>query len=330
MKKALSVILAALFAFACMSMAFAADNGSFGAYKRVFIIGIDGAGRFIKDVNTPNFDRIFRDGAVDYTARAETKTDSGPNWGAMLTGVSFLHTKLQNGTVSSVERTSETQYPSVFTYVRRAMPEAELGSFVHWNAVNYGIIENDIGVTEVNITNDKELTDAICAYFDEGNQPTLFFVQLDEVDAAGHSFGSNSSEYFDAIEKADGYLGSIYDAAARNGLLDDALFIVAADHGHTVRGGHGGLSMRETNVTVAVCGKTVVPGGKMDAYTRNRDIAAMTMCALGLSRPDNMSARIPADLFRDVGGEKRPILKDPADTITAALAWIVTLCTKWN
>ena len=329
MKKILAVSLALVLAFCCMSTAFAADSASFGAYKRVFIIGIDGAGRFIKDADTPNFDRIFKDGAVNYTARAETKTDSGPNWGAILTGASIRKTKLQNGTVGSLPRTSDTKYPTVFNIVRQAMPDAELASFVHWNAVNFGIIENDIGVTEVNVTDDKALTDEICAYFDAGNQPTLFFVQLDEVDGAGHGHGSKSAEYFEALERADGYLGSIYDAAQRNGLLDDALFIVTADHGHTVKGGHGHLSMRETNVTVALSGKTVVPGGKLDATTRNRDIAAMTLYALGVDRPNSMTARIPANAFTDVRGEMRPLHRDPLDAIVSALAWMCTLCTAF-
>ncbi len=215
---------------------------------------------------------------MDYTARTETKSDSGPNWGAMLTDVSFLHTKL----------------------------------------------ENDIGVNEVTIEYDKALTEAICDYFDACNQPTLFFVQLDDVDAAGHSFGSRSTEYFDAIATADERLGRIFDAVKRNGLLDDSLFMVTADHGHKIGGGHGRFSMRETNTTIAVRGRTVVSGGKMDSITRTRDVAAIALYALGLERPRVMTARVPANLFVDVRGETRALYKDPLDAATAALAWILT------
>ncbi len=190
------------------------------------------------------------------------------------------------------------------------MPDAELASFVNWNNVNYGIIETDIGVTKKQNGDDEALTDDICTYFDEGNAPTLFFVQLDSVDAAGHSYGSSSEEYMKAISTADGYVGRIYDAISRNGLMEDGLFIVAADHGHKADGGHGRFSMRETNTTVAVAGKTVVSGGTLDSDTRDRDVAAIALYALGIENPDVMTARIPANLFEGVKGETRPFYKD--------------------
>ena len=80
MKKALCIIMSVILAACVVMPAFAdtaapADTG----YKRVFIIGIDGAGRFIKDAETPEFDRIFADGAVDYTR------DSNPILGSAST-----------------------------------------------------------------------------------------------------------------------------------------------------------------------------------------------------------------------------------------------------
>ena len=328
MKKFISVLLSIALMLPAGSLAFAADeNGTYGAYKHVFIIGIDGAGRFIKDADTPNFDRIFADGAIDYTARTEVPTDSGPNWASILTGVSYFKHYIHNGNSGENERSSDTEFPSIYTFARKAMPDAELASFVNWNNVNFGIIENDINVTKVNVTNDSALTDEICAYFDGGNAPALFYVQIDCVDAAGHAHGSKSDEYFAALHEADGYLGKIYDSVKRNGLMDDGLFIVCADHGHTIKGGHGRFSMRETNTTVAVAGKTVVAGGKPDSDTRDRDIAAIALYALGIERPSNFTARIPAGVFEDVKGEIRPFWKDPLDSFISAVMWPVTLIT---
>ena len=87
---------------------------------------MDGAGRFFKNADTPNFDRIFADGAVDYTARAETVTVSAQNWGAILTGVSAIQHGMTNETTGENERSSDTKYPSIFTLVHKAMPDATL------------------------------------------------------------------------------------------------------------------------------------------------------------------------------------------------------------
>ena len=264
---------------------------------------------------------------MDYTARAEVITVSAQNWGSMLTGVSYLTHGLTNDITGEQERTSDTKYPTIFKYARDAYPDAELASIVNWSNISRGIIETDINVTKLYPGDDEAVTNAICDYFNAGNAPTLFFVQLDSVDHVGHELGSKSQEYYDQIETVDGYLGRIYDAIDANGLMEDGLFMVVADHGHTLTGGHGGLTMRESQVTLAVAGKTVKKGGKMDTDTRNRDVAAIALYALGIEKPSYMSARIPANLFKDVKGELRPTGSDALDRLLSAITWLLTLCT---
>ena len=327
MKRTIAILLAVLLSFTMAIPALAAtEGGSFGAYKHVFIIGVDGAGRFFNETDTPNFDRIFADGAVTYKARAEIITTSAQNWGSILTGVSYKTHGLTNGITGENERASDTAYPSIFTYARQAMPDAELASFVNWNNINYGIIENDIGVNKQDIQDDEKLTDAIVDYFDGGASPSLFFVQFDSVDHVGHGDGSKAESYFAQIRTIDGYIGRVYDAIERAGLMKDGLFIVTADHGHTIDGGHGGLTMRETNVMLALKGRTVRVGTP-DKASRNRDVAAITLYALGIERPAHMSAMVPGGVFADHPGEKRSFKADPLDAFLSALSWILTLIT---
>ena len=329
MKKGICVILSVLLVVLGVLPAFASgeEADSFGAYKHVFIIGVDGAGRFFRDAETPNFDRIFENGAVDYTARAENITVSAQNWGAILTGVSYLKHGLTNDITGAKERSSDTKYPSVFTYVHHAMPNAELASFCNWDNINYGIIENDIGVHKEHRGSDEEVADAICDYFNGGGAPALFFLQFDGVDHVGHDKGSASSEYIRQIESVDQLIGQVYDAAAANGLMEDGLFIVVADHGHTRAGGHGGVTKRETDVTVAAAGKTVQKGGKLDSIARNRDVAAIALYALGIERPDHMTSRVPSGLFSGVIGEPRPTYKDLANAFVSFFCGIATFFT---
>lgn len=308
-KKFLAVLIVLTMSVLVSIPAFAsgeAAESSFGAYSRVIILGVDGAGSFIEQADTPNFDRIFAEGAVKYNARAELKTVSAQNWGAMLTGVSFINHGFTNDSLSKYERTSDTEYPSVFTLVRSKMPEAKLASICNWSPINFGVVEKDIGVDKINPGDDEKVAAAICDYYNEGNDPALLFVQFDSVDGAG-SYGNNSPEFLDQITLIDSYIGQVYDCLDDNGLLEDALIIVVADHGHKKTGGHGGITRAESLVTLAVSGKTVLPGADMSRGTKNRDVAAIALYALGIKQPAHMTAVVPGNLFCDVPYSPRPL-----------------------
>ena len=328
MKKAFAVVLSILLALCCVSPAFAAPETSFGAYEHVFIFGVDGAGGFFDRVDTPNFDRIFENGAVTYTARAETSTISAQNWGSILCGVSHLRHLITNPVAADFPRHSTGRYPTVFTYARRAFPDAELTSFCNWGAINVGIIEDDIDVNKETLGDDNDVTNAFCDYIDAGNAPKLFYSHFDGVDYVGHELGSNSPEYIEEIRKIDGYLGRMADALERNGLLETSLLIVVTDHGHMGVGGHGGFTMRETNTTLAVAGR-MVKAGKPEGEVRNRDVSAIVLHALGIERPGYMSSYVPDGVFEDVSGEKRDISRDWIDAIIAKFVWLFTLATAW-
>ena len=56
-------------------------------HSHIIVVGIDGAGSFIKDADTPNFDRIFANGAVTYNALSSNPAISAECWGSILLGV---------------------------------------------------------------------------------------------------------------------------------------------------------------------------------------------------------------------------------------------------
>ena len=70
-------------------------------YRHVIVVGIDGAGAFIREARTPCFDRIFAGGAVTYRALASRPTISAECWGSMLLGVGPEVHGLTNAIVSS-------------------------------------------------------------------------------------------------------------------------------------------------------------------------------------------------------------------------------------
>ena len=156
-------------------------------FSHVIVLGIDGAGSFFKDADTPNFDRIFSKGAVTFGALSSKPSISAECWGSMLLGVGPEIHKLTNGIVESTPYPIDSPFPSLFRRIKEKYPEAELGSFCDWNPITYGIVENNLNVTH-NTAHDDELTPIICDYI-KAKKPDFLFIQFDSVDGAGHRYG---------------------------------------------------------------------------------------------------------------------------------------------
>ena len=162
-------------------------------YKHVILVGIDGAGNFYRHTAAPMIRRVMAEGAGTDMCLTAIPSDSAQCWGSMLMGVTCRIHGLHNDKISSAaEPCSTEEHPTVFRMIRDAMPEATLGSFSNWNPINYGIIENGLGVHK-DTASDGPLCDKICDYLAE-HDPKFLFVQFDEVDQAGGDAGSEGRE----------------------------------------------------------------------------------------------------------------------------------------
>lgn len=272
-------------------------------YSHVVVVGIDGAGAFIKDADTPNFDRIFANGAVTYGALASNPSISAECWGSMLLGVGPEVHKLTNAVVSTTPYALDSAFPSLFRRIREVMPEAELGSYCDWNPITYGIVESNLGVSTAT-AKDDELTPMICDYIKE-KKPAFLFIQMDSVDGAGHANGYGTPNHLKRIHEVDVLLNDVYTAVSDAGILEDTLFIAIADHGGTNpgtgKGSHGGWTDEEKYVTFAATGKGVLKGDIQDMNIR--DLSAIVLYALGINAPEideaGWTAQLPIGIFDD-------------------------------
>ena len=270
-----------------------------GAYKHVVIIGVDGGGAFFMDTPTPQCDRIFKDQATTYRSLTSFPTISAQCWTSMLHGVLPEFHGITNNIASDKEihYPKYSLYPSIFRIAREAMPGAELGSFVSWNAINNGIVDINQQIYKFDGDDDDNLVTRRVVEYLQAKTPTVLFVQFDLADIKGELKGFGSKEHLEAITLLDGYIGWIYDQLALKGILDETLFLVTADHGG-INKGHGGDTDQEKYVFLGVSGKTVQKGTIVDVETR--DVAAIAAYALGLEIPDTWTGRVPAGLFQDV------------------------------
>ena len=266
-----------------------------GLYKHVAVIGIDGMGGFNAKTPTPRMDGIFERGAYTYTALSMDPTISAENWGAMLLGATPAVHGLTNSIVGRY-RYKNDALPSVFKRLRAAYPDAYLASCCNWNPINFGIIEEGIGVDKYTKNTDEELTADIeqCV----AKKPLFLFVQFDDVDGAGHGNGYGMPGHLNKITQTDTLVGRVYDAYAAAGILQDTLFIAIADHGGFFRG-HGGYTDGEKYVFFAAAGNGT-QAGELE-FARTADIAAVVLYALGLPLPEYNSngfcSQVPDGMF---------------------------------
>lgn len=274
-------------------------------YSYVAVIGIDGMGIFNKSASTPYMDAIFENGAVSYDGLSMDPTISAENWGAMLLGAKPTVHKLTNNNIRQKEYCNKT-IPSVFLRIRDAFPKCRLASYCVWNPINEGLIESAAKVD----ANTAESDEALCPMIVEAvtKKPKFLFVQLDDVDGAGHSFGYGSAGHLEQISKADAVVGKIYGAYKASGILDDTLFIVTSDHGGFNRS-HGGYNNTEKYVFIGACGKGVEKG-KITGF-QTRDIAATVLKALGIFVPESdekaFSSIVPGGIFDGFVSQKRAV-----------------------
>jgi len=269
--------------------------------KRVVLFGVDGAGTFFEQTPTPNIDRIFRNGAVSRRTLTEMPTISAECWGSMLHGVDCRRHGLTNWRTGKRPYPVDSPYPSVFRVIREHMPQAELASFCDWNNVNFGIIEDGLGVYKYH-AKDCDLVEPAIEYINS-HDFTLMYFHFDSVDHEGHAHGYGTPEYLAMITKNDAYIGRIVSAIEKRGWLEDTMIIVEADHGGTPadangRGNHGGDSDAEKYVCFYAAGGGVCHTALHEMLVR--DTAPAILHALGLEIPDTWNSRVPGGLFADV------------------------------
>lgn len=270
-------------------------------YGHVAVVGIDGMGGFNALTDTPCMDAIFTGGAATHHAYSMDPTISAENWGGMLLGTEPAVHGLTNGYISSHPYTNDA-LPSLFRRIRDAFPDAYLASVVNWNPINIGIVEDGLGVEKRTARGDEAVTDEVVACV--AKKPVFLFVQLDNVDGAGHHYGYGEPGHLKRITEIDALVGRIYRAYVDAGIADDTLFICIADHGGNEHG-HGGWTDGEKYVFFAAAGRDV-PGGQIP-FAVTKDISATVLYALGLDvpayTPGGYTSQVPACIFPGVGDD---------------------------
>ncbi|MFI5529523.1 alkaline phosphatase family protein [Kitasatospora sp. NPDC051853] len=253
---------------------------------KVLVIGLDGTMlNRIKDADAPNLDALMAGGltaASSLYANPMAETSSGPGWSTIATGVwPDKHNVVNNNFTAP----NFAAYPDWLTRAENARPGLSTYVVASWASIPNTIYSAkvDTRIATPSAEYDTGTTSRAVAQLRDAN-PDAVFVQLDNVDHAGHASGSASQAYLDAIKGVDAQVGQIVAAVRGRATYaqENWLIMVTADHGHTPTGGHGGSTWEERQTFVIANGGGMA-AGSVRYDVRIVDIAPTALAHLGIA-----------------------------------------------
>ncbi|MGI2295342.1 S-layer homology domain-containing protein [Paenibacillus sp. GXUN7292] len=315
-----------------------AEQSRIMPYKRVLFIGMDGGGNVVRGkdspfwsspnqqvqpvgdlLNIPFIRGLIESGAVSYDVRTVMPSTSTPNWVAMITGLDFEHHEVDNWSSAKNRYSSSSMYMdghhagTIHRTLNETWPQRRTAYFSVWFDAIYGHVEQNLGAELVRgLNNDDSYTlNNTLDFVRSGKLKDTSFIHVtfDETDTTGHSKGFYSREYYEKMNLTDTRIKQVVDEVARQGLLEDTLILMSADHGGgmpqqdgTIKNWtqHGYDNDLNRTVFMAANGRTVATeelGEKLLKGGNTYDIYAIVLRALGLEQDDTRDAKVPEGLF---------------------------------
>lgn len=271
--------------------------------KHVIFIGLDGlTSAGVKNSNCPNIKSVMEAGCYTLEKRTVNPSVSGPNWAAMFTGVPVEMSGITGNeghpTYKPLLVNENGVFPTVFSEIRKANPEAEMGCVMEWWSGIRPIIDEKVFNYVQNVEHSDigcmECTEFCKTYITE-KKPAVLYIHIDQPDHAGHGQTYDSDEYNKALEVIDTEVGAIIQAVKDAGIYDESVILLSSDHGGLATG-HGGTSMNEMETLFAICGKGIKKGGQMTDVMMQFDIAPTIGKVFGLQEPQYWRGKA-ADVF---------------------------------
>jgi Type I phosphodiesterase / nucleotide pyrophosphatase len=277
--------------------------------RRVFLVIIDGL-RLDKSYELPFLDELRRRG-VDTEAQSHYPTWSRPNYVSILTGVPpvasgvrtnhhstpvELDSLMDRARAAGLKVAFATDYdalPKLFLRKRTTEPAHPIADDEDEEPLDIDAMERPLSEAAIRAPDANFVSpfdDARYAPWPGGfseagaavaqGDAELVVLLVGAVDAAGHAHGGASTDYRVAAELADHALARVL---GHVDLTQDTI-VITADHGHTNRGGHGGVEPEVLSVPLVLAGAGVKPGANADD-AHLIDIAPTVATLLGIPAP---------------------------------------------
>lgn len=272
--------------------------------EHVFIVGLDGWGAYsMEKADMPHVKSLMESGSYTLKKRSVLPSSSAINWAAMFMGVGpELHGYTQWGSqtpeLPSRVLNEHGIFPTIFSELRKAAPNAEIGVLYEWDGIKH--LVDTLALSHYAQAPDYEhhptaLCDMACEYIKE-KKPVLSAICFDNPDHVGHADGHDTQAYYDKLKELDGYVGRILDAIKEAGIYDRSVIILTSDHGGIGKG-HGGKTMSEMETPFIIAGKGIRKGGAFEESMMQFDCASTVAAIFGLKQPQVWIGR-PMPVFK--------------------------------
>lgn len=263
----------------------------------VVIIGLDAmSSHGMQRATTPNLNRMIENGASSINGRCILTPASTQNWTTMLTGaVPVQHGvtgnpwQRDNHRIEPYISNEDGLFPSIFDWVREGRRDAKVYMLHEWKNVKRMFSWERVNICEKTPTGEATFERAEELFF--ADRPDLLYMHILDTDHVGHNDGHDTEEFYSCIEKYDTLIGQFVERIEKEGLLDNTLIMVVADHGGFL-GTHSGESEKAIEIPVILYGGGVQNGVTLSKYFIF-DVAPTVAWAMDVEWPEDVCVGKP-------------------------------------
>ena len=268
--------------------------------KRVVLVGVDGFGaQWIPWDKMPNLSKLREDGLYA-VGRNSFPTSSGINWATIMMGtvVEVHGYRNWNSKCPDVPpppaALDNGKLPCIFHEIKKQDPSAYTVSLYNWDGIGFVHSTNEVDYVKyfpdgtLEQRDDDIMSTALKLLVEK--DPKLTYVYQHLPDCYGHKCGWGTPEFTNACVNVDKNLGRLMECLDKNGLRDDTLVMLIADHGGEGKK-HGMAQANCFDIPFLVSGPAVKGGFRLREPVLSADMAPTIADVLGYVVPEAWRGR---------------------------------------
>ena len=243
-------------------------------------------------------------GAHTTQARTIIQTVSGPGWSSIICALDPTDTGILNNDwlppwnflpnkITPIKG-NDKPFPCVFETIKQQNSSLKTAFYYDWDWLQYlgnkhmrgDFIDEEVFCKGYDLEKTLKCDEdhvVLAENLITSDDFDFFILYLDALDDTGHKFSWGSPEYLAEIEILDGYLGRIFSALEKKGIMDETYILVTSDHGGRIgMYDHGEQNDENLFVPWFFMGPNIRKNYELKGNIHNMDTVPTLLHAMGL------------------------------------------------